>query len=98
MTLYQKVKKYIKEMGVEYYEELPVIGSSSNVRLKDLDSICKRVVVCLSAVILANDVMSNEDYNLSRATSYVILKNLMLREVYLNPRRKCSSTTLMCER
>lgn len=69
-----KNNQYIKKMGIACYENLPVIESSSNVKLRDLDTICKRAITCLLSVQLACDIEENHNYEESKSMFLNLLK------------------------
>lgn len=50
----------IKAMGIACFEDLPLVESSEDVKLKSLDEICKRAVAALIAVQLACDANAGE--------------------------------------
>lgn len=66
--------EYIKKMNIACYENLPVIESSSNVKLKDLDVICKRAIACLLSIQLACDIEEQQDYEKSKSMFSNVLK------------------------
>lgn len=53
---HQKNKKYIKSMGIICLDSLPTIESSSEVKLKDLDTISKLTIASLLSTQLACDI------------------------------------------
>lgn len=55
----------IKKMGIACLEQLPVIESSSEVHLKDIDTICKKAIATLIVTQLAIDA-SNGNYESSK--------------------------------
>ena len=58
--------KKIKQLGIACLETLPVIEDSSQARLKDIDTICKRAIACLISTQLAIDISENNDYDSSK--------------------------------
>ena len=48
--------KKIKQLGIACLETLPVIEDSTQVSLKDIDTICKRAIACLISTQLAIDI------------------------------------------
>ena len=52
----EKNNAYIKSKGINCYELLPTIESSDEVKLKDLDTICKRTMTCLISIQLSCDL------------------------------------------
>lgn len=63
----KRSQKFIKSLGISYNENLPVIESSSDVKLKSLDIICKRALGCLLSIQFACDVADNRDIGDSKA-------------------------------
>lgn len=51
----------IKSMGIACYEQLPVIESASEARLRSVDEICTRAIACLLATQVACDT-NGDDY------------------------------------
>lgn len=78
--------EYIKEMGIACLETLPLIESSSDVKIKDIDDICKRAIACLLSIQLACDIEEGNDYNESRElfskllNEYNVVDNLLDKE------------------
>lgn len=52
--------EYIKLLGITCYENLPMIEDSSEVKLKDLDAICKRAIACLLSIQIVYDIKAGE--------------------------------------
>ena len=55
-------------------ETLPVIEDSTQVSLKDIDTICKRAIACLISTQLAIDISENNDYDSSKTFFLNMLK------------------------
>lgn len=51
----------IKKMGIACLENLPTIESSSDVKLKDLDVVCKRAIACLLSASCASTINQGDD-------------------------------------
>lgn len=83
-----KNNKYIKKMGIACYEELPVIESSSNVKLKDLDVICKRAIASLLSIQVACDIEEKRNYEESRSMFYNLLKEFNVEKDLLDSEKK----------
>ena len=66
--------KYIKEMEIDCYDNLPLIESSSDVKLRDLDTICKRAIACLLSIQLACDIRGQYNYEESKSFIEKLLK------------------------
>ena len=66
--------KKIKQLGIACLETLPVIEDSSQARLKDIDTICKRAIACLISTQLAIDISENNDYDSSKTFFLNMLK------------------------
>ncbi len=56
----------IKELGIACYENLPLLEDSSNVKLKDIDTICKRAIACLISTQISCDIADGQDYTESK--------------------------------
>lgn len=52
--------EYIKLLGITCYENLPMIESSSEITLKDIDTICKRAIACLLSIQVVYDIKKGE--------------------------------------
>lgn len=52
----ERNNKFIKSKGINCFNELPVISSSSEVKLKDIDTICRRVIACIISIQLSCDL------------------------------------------
>ena len=66
--------KKIKKLGIACLETLPVIEDSTQVSLKDIDTICKRAIACLISTQLAIDISENNDYDSSKTFFLNMLK------------------------
>ena len=66
--------KKIKQLGIACLETLPVIEDSTQVSLKDIDTICKRAIACLISTQLAIDISENNDYDSSKTFFLNMLK------------------------
>lgn len=66
--------KIIKQLGITCLETLPVIEDSTQARLKDIDTICKRAIACLISTQLAIDISENNDYDSSKIFFLNMLK------------------------
>ena len=55
-----KNEQYLKSLGVAVNENLPCIESSNEVKIKDIDKICKRAIACLISTQLACDINNNQ--------------------------------------
>lgn len=75
-----KNNKYIKRLGIACFDDLPTVESSSDVELKDLDSICKRAIACLFSIQLAIDIDQDEDYNESKDFVLKVLKEYSVED------------------
>lgn len=89
----RKNNAFIKKMGIACFEDLPVCESSSDVRLKDLDAICKRAVACLLSIQLACDIGQNEEYDKSRKTFFNLLKEFHVENELLEKEKRLFDKT-----
>lgn len=55
----EKSNQIIKGMGIACLEELPMIEDSSQVKLKNIEDICKRAIACLISTQVACDIASD---------------------------------------
>lgn len=51
----------LEKEGVDYLKTLPLLETSDEVSLKDIDTICKRAVACLVSTQVACDLNNGED-------------------------------------
>lgn len=70
----EKNNQYIKDHGIACYENLPTLEPSTEVELKDIDTICKRAIACLVSIQLACDIEGKKDYNESKDFFFSLLK------------------------
>lgn len=52
----------IKSLGIACFENLPMIESSTDVKIKDIDTICKRAIASLFSIQVACDIAGGNDY------------------------------------
>jgi len=83
-----KNNQYIKKMGIACLDNLPTIEASSDVKLKDLDTICKRAIACLLTIQLAFDVENQENYEESRTLFSNLLKEYKVEKDLLEKEKK----------
>ena len=69
-----KSHSFIKPLGIDYNENLPCVESSSEVKLKDIDTICTRAIACLISTQLACDINAKYDYEESKTIFSNLLK------------------------
>lgn len=60
-----KNNEFIKSQGIACFENLPMIESSSEAKLKDIDTICKRAITSLLMIQIACDA-NNDNYEEGR--------------------------------
>lgn len=70
----EKSNAKIKTMGIACNENLPMIESSNDIKLKNLDEICKRAIACLISTQLACSIAQEEDYANARTVMLNLLK------------------------
>lgn len=56
----------IKSLGIACFENLPMIESSTDVKIKDIDTICKRAIASLFSIQVACDIAGGNDYEESK--------------------------------
>ena len=83
-----KSNDYIKELGIACYDNLPVIESSSNAKLKDLDTICKRAIASLLSIQVACDIEQNNNYEESKTVMSKLLKVFNVESELLKSEKK----------
>lgn len=83
----EKSNDKIKKMGIACFEELPVVESSLEVKLKSIDVICKRALANLLAIQLACDIGQENDYDESKNTFLNLLKKFEVENCLL-PKEK----------
>ncbi len=79
---------YIKQMGIACLDKLPLTESSSAVKLKDTDTICKRAIACLLSIQLACDISENRDVQELKALLLDFLKKFQVEEDLLDNERR----------
>ena len=70
----EKNNKYIKKMGIVCCENLPEIQSSDDVKLKDIDTICKRAIACLLSIQFVFEIESENNYDEAKKHFSELLK------------------------
>ncbi len=80
--------EYIKGMGIACLDSLPTIESSSDVKLKDLDTICKRAVASLLSIQLACDIEEEKNYDESKTLFSGLLKEYKVEKELLDKEKK----------
>lgn len=70
----ERSNKKIKKLGIACMEQLPMLESSDEVKLKSLDEMCKRAIACLLAIQVACDINSGNDYEESKEIISELLK------------------------
>lgn len=83
-----KNNKWIQSMGIACYEDLPMTEPGSAVRLKDLDTICRRAIACLFSIQLACDIEGGKDYAGSRELFFGLLQNYNVENQLLEKEKK----------
>ena len=76
--------RLIQEMGISCLENLPVLESSEEVQLKEVDIIIKRAIACLLVIQLACDICGNGDYQESKSIISDLLKKFQVEECLLS--------------
>jgi len=80
--------QFIKKMNIVHNENLPLTESSSEVKLKDIDSICKRAIACLLSIQLACDIGEGNDYDESKALFLKLLKEYGVEKELLDVEKR----------
>jgi len=81
----------IKSLGIACFENLPMIESSTDVNLKDIDTICKRAIASLLTIQVACDVASGNDYEESKVFFTDFLNRFDVSECLLEKEKKMFS-------
>jgi len=84
----KKNNEYIKSHGIACLESLPMVESSSDVQLKDIDSICKRAIACLLSIQLACDIENQNDYEESKELFSNLLKEYGVEDELLEKEKR----------
>lgn len=58
--------EFIKSQGIDCYEELPITRAADEVRVRDVDTICRRAAACLLVIQIACDIAEGNDPEESR--------------------------------
>lgn len=77
----------IKKEGIACFEELPCIEASSEVRLKDIDTICKRAIACLLTIQIVYDIKKGK-YEQSKKTINELLERYGVKDCLNSKERK----------
>lgn len=56
----------IKKLGIACCKSLPLLEDSSILKLRDIDTNCKRAIACLISTQIACDIAEEQDYNESK--------------------------------
>lgn len=80
--------EFIKNMKIACLETLPLLETSKEVKLKSIDTICKRAIACLLSIQLACDIEENRDYEESKKLFTKLLKEYNVEEALLEKERK----------
>lgn len=67
--------KTIEGYGIDYHPSLPMVESSSEVELKDIDTVCKKAISTLLAIQLACSISNNDDYEETKSLVNKFLEN-----------------------
>lgn len=84
----ERNNEYIKKCGIACLESLPTVEPSFSVKLKDIDSICKRAIACLLSTQLAIYIDKGEDYEESRNLFLGILKKFHVEDALLEKEKR----------
>ncbi len=84
----KKSELYIKLLGVAINENLPCIESSKEIKIKDIDKICKRAIACLISTQLACDINNNNNYEQSKQFCNNLLKKYNVENDLINIEKK----------
>ena len=88
-----KNNKYIKKMNIACYENLPCIESSEEVKLKDIDTICKRAIACVLSIQVACDIGEKRNTEASQKTVSKLLKDYKVENELLDIEKKLFNNT-----
>ncbi len=82
----RKSIEFLSELRIDYSDDLPVIEDSSEVRLKDVDFICKKAISTLLIIQVAHDAL-NKEFEKSKSMLDIEFE-LFGVEDYLNKKEK----------
>lgn len=84
-----KNNQFIQKMGIACLESLPLLEAGADVKLKDLDTICRRAIACLLSIQLACDISdatqqeTQGDYTESKELFSKLLKKYKVDDALL---------------
>ena len=83
----QATMKKLDELGIDYLNSLPLVESSSDVTLKDIDTICKKAIATLICTQHATGIYRGEDFEENKKVFTGVLERYGCKE-YLNDLEK----------
>ncbi len=66
----EESNNYIKSKGICCLEELPLVEESKDVKLKDLDTICKKAISTILTIQVVGELLNNGDFD--KTTQYFL--------------------------
>lgn len=78
----------IRTQGIVYNPHLPMVESSTDVKLKSLDEICQRAIASLLAIQLACDIAQGGDYQKSKKFFWELIERYGVQDKLLPKERK----------
>ena len=84
----EKSNKIIESLGITCFRDLPLIEGSDEVKLKNVDQICKRAIASLLSIQLACDIIEGNDYQESKEYFLDLLDKFDVRDNLLYKERK----------
>ena len=75
-------------MGISYLDNLPITEQSNEVKLKDIDTICKRSITCLLSIQLACDICREADVEESKSVSLSLLDKFEVTDALLDVEKR----------
>lgn len=70
----KKTQQTLERLKINYLDSLPYVETSNQVKLKDIDTICKRAIASLVMTQLACSITNGENYNQSKDFVIDLLK------------------------
>ena len=84
----EKSNAKIKGMGIACMEELPLVESSKEAKLKSFEEICDRAIACLLSIQLAEDIHNEQEYEESKELFLRLLENYEVSNCLLEKEKR----------
>lgn len=84
----EKSNRKIKKLGIACLEDLPLLEDSSEVILKDIDTICKRAIACLLSIQLACDITEGNNFSESKKLLSELLESYDVKDYLIEKEKR----------